>query len=370
LLLVRRPQAIPLIAGFAVGTLYGVVDGAFLTRPYLKLNISSVVPLALLTVVVIVGTLAVVLAVRRGFRFPRPRWLLAAAAALPPLVLAGAAARAIIAPHITRHDYSHHALQWIIWWVGVPIVLAATASAALLAYRVLRGQQPEWALPLAVFGWTIVVFLSYPAITPDMPWASRRLVPAVLPGCILLAAWGLSWLTRQLNEHDYAGPPARLFAVCCGVGLVAVPAWISFQPHLGDGRLQLRGIAEANTYRGEAAAVDEICAAIPSGSTVVVIDGPIADRLLEDIRGDCGVPTARLRDVTVPRVEQVINGIDGTGRRAVLLGSTKNEFNEYPNGTVKQVMKLNTRLDAADLNGVPTSTQSYSVVVWMWERNR
>jgi hypothetical protein len=371
LLLVRRPQAIPLFVGFAAGALYGVVDGAFLTRPYLKLNISSVEPLALLTVVVIVGTLVVVLAVRRGFRFPRPRWLPAAAAALPPLVLAGAAARAIIAPpHITQHDYSHHALQWIIWWVGVPIVLAATASAALLTYRVLRGRQPEWALPLAVFGWTIVVFLIYPAITPDMPWAGRRLVPAVLPGCILLAAWGMSWLTSQLKEHDYAGPPARLFAVCCGVGLVAVPAWISFQPHLGDGRLQLRGIAEANTYRGEVAAVDEICAAIPSGSTVVVIDGPIADRLLEDIRGDCGVPAARLRDVTVPRVKQVVKGIDGTGRRAVLLGSTKNEFNEYPDGTVKQVLKLNTRLDATDLNGVPTSTQSYSVVVWMWEQNR
>jgi hypothetical protein len=371
LLLARRPQAIPLFGGFAVGTLYGVVDGAFLTRPYLKLNISSVKPLALLTVVVIVGTLVVVLAVRRGLRFPRPRWLPAVAAALSPLVLAGAAVRAILAaPAITQHDYSHHALEWIIWWVGVPIVLVATASAALLAYRVLRGRQPEWALPLAVFGWTIVVFLVYPAITPDMPWASRRLVPAVLPGFILLAAWGTSWLTRQLKEHDHAGPPARLFAVCCGVGLVAVPAWISFQPHLGDGRVQLRGIAEANTYRGEVAAVDQLCAAIPADATVVVIDGPIADRLLEDIRGDCGVPTARLRDVTVPRVKQVIKGIDGTGRRAVLLDSNKNEFNEYPNGTVKQVMKLNTRLDGYDLNGVPTSTRSYSVVVWMWERSR
>jgi hypothetical protein len=371
LLLVRRPQAIPLFAGFAVGSLYGVIDGVFLTRPYLALNKSSVEPLALLTVVVIVATLAVVLAVRRGFRVPRPRWLPAAAAALPPLVLAGAAARVMMAPPaITAHDYSRHALEWIIWWAGPPIVLAATAAAALLAYRVLRGRQPEWALPLTIFGWTIVVFLIHPAITPDMPWASRRLVPAVLPGCILLAAWGASWLTRQLKEHNYAGRPAGLFAACCGVALVAVPAWISFQPHLGHGGLQLRGLAEVNTYRGEVAAVDEMCAAIPSGSTVVVIDGPIANRMLGDIRVDCDVPAARLRDVTVSRVKQVIKGIDGTGRRAVLLGSRKDEFNEYPDGTVKQVMKLNTHFDATDLNGVPTTTWSYSFVVWMWERNR
>jgi hypothetical protein len=113
-----------------------------------------------------------------------------------------------------------------------------------------------------------------------------------------------------------------------------------------------------------------MCAAIPSGSTVVVIDGPIAGRLLENVRGDCGVPAARLLDVTVPRVKQVIKGIDGTGRRAVLLGATKNEFNPYPDGTVKQVMNLNTHLDAYDLKGIRTSNRSYSVVVWMWEQSR
>jgi hypothetical protein len=245
--------------------------------------------------------------------------------------------------------------------------LAATAGAALLAYRVLRDRQSEWALPLAIFGWTIVVFLIRPAITPDMPWASRRLVPAVLPGCILIAAWAASWLTRRLKDRGQARLWARLFAVCCGVALVAVPAWISFQPHLGSAGISLRGLAESNTYRGEVTAVNQMCAAIPADATVVFIDGPIADRLLENVRGDCGVPAARLRDVTVSRVKQVVNGIDGTGRRAVLLGSTKTEFNPYPDGMVKQVMNLRTRFDAYDLEGVPTSTRSYSFVVWMWE---
>jgi hypothetical protein len=194
------------------------------------------------------------------------------------------------------------------------------------------------------------------ATAPDRTAGRAMTIPRDLPGLLLARLTVL--------------PPARLFAACCGVALVAVPASISFQPHLGHGRLQLRGIAEANTYHGEVAAVDQLCDAIPSGSTVVVIDGPIADRLLENIRGDRGVPAAGLRDVTVPRVKQVISGIEGTGRRAVLLGSTKSEFNAYPDGTVKRVMKLNTHLDAYDLNGVPTSTRSYSVVVWMWERNR
>jgi hypothetical protein len=366
----RRPQAIPLIGGFAAGTLYGVVDGAFLTRPYLKLNISSVAPLALATVVVVLATLVAVMAVKRGLRFPRPRWLPAAAAALPPVVLAGAVVRVMIAaPHITADDYAWHSLEWISWWMGKPIIAAATVGAALLAYRVLSDRQPEWMLPLMIFGWTIAVFLLRPAITPDMPWASRRLVPAVLPGCILLAAWAVSWATQQLRERGFAGWRSMLFAACCGILLIAFPARVAFKPHLGSGGLQLRGLAVQNTYRGELAAVEQLCAAIPADATVVVIDTHVAYRLLENVRGQCGVPAARLRGVTASRVRQVISGIEGTGRRAILLGATKQEFYGYPDGTVKQVMNYHGQIDGYDLNGVPASTMSYSVVVWMWERS-
>jgi hypothetical protein len=371
LLLARRPQAIPLLAGFAAGTLYGVVDGVFLTLPYLQHNISSVAPLAALTVVVALATLVAVMGIRSGIRVGRPRWLPAAAAALPVLVLAAAAVRVVLAPpSINTHDYAGHSLEWIVWWAGAPIVVAATIGAALLAYRVLNDRQPEWVAPLLIFGWAIVVFLARPAITPDMPWASRRLVPAVLPGCILLAAWAASWVTRRLRERGFAGPPAALFAACSAIALIAPPAWIAFKPHLGPAGISLRGLAVKYTYHGEVAAVDELCAAIPAGATVVVIDDFIADRMLENIRGDCGVPAARLRDATLPRVRQVISGIEGTGRRAVLLGSKQQEFKGYPAGTVRQAMNLHSQFDAYWMQGVPDSTKPYTIGVWMWEQNR
>jgi hypothetical protein len=371
LLVARRPQAIPLLAGFAVGTVYGVVDGAFITLPYLKTNITSVRPLIALTVVIALATLVAVMGLRNGIRVARPRWLPAAAAALPPLVLAGAVGRLIIAPpYINKQDYAAHSLEWIVWWIGAPIVVAATIGASLLAFRVLRNRQPEWVLPLMIFGWAIVVFLARPAINPDMPWASRRLVPAVLPGCILLAAWAASWVTQQLKERGFAGPPAKLFAACCGIVLVAPPAWIAFQPHLGSAGMSLRGLAVQPTYHGELAALDKLCAAIPADATVLVIDGWTADRLLENIRGDCGVPAAGLADVTVSRVEQVISGIEATGRRAVVIGNSQKELSPYPDGTMTQVMALHTQFDAYDFNSVPKSTRNYWIFMWMWEQNR
>ena len=72
LLLARRPQAVPLIAGFAVGTAYGVIDGAFVTFPYLQHNMSSVAPLIMLTLVLILVTLVVVMGLRSGISVPRP----------------------------------------------------------------------------------------------------------------------------------------------------------------------------------------------------------------------------------------------------------------------------------------------------------
>jgi hypothetical protein len=134
-----------------------------------------VAPLALATVVVVLATLVAVMAVKRGLRFPRPRWLPAAAAALPPVVLAGAVVRVMIAaPHITADDYAWHSLEWISWWMGKPIIAAATVGAALLAYRVLSDRQPEWMLPLMIFGWTIAVFLLRPAITPPAVPVARH----------------------------------------------------------------------------------------------------------------------------------------------------------------------------------------------------
>lgn len=371
LLVARRPQGLPAAVGLAIGTGYGVVDGVFLTRPYLRLNISSVVPLVLLTLVVIVLTLVAMVLSQRGWKVPRPRWLPVAGAAAPLVLLAGAVVRVIIAPpRITDHEYSRHALEWIIWYLGAPIVVVAAIGAAALTHRVLRGKSPEWVLPLMVFGWAIAVFLARPAITPDQPWASRRMVPAVLPGCILLATWACSLAARWLRDHGFAGPPAKMFAACCGIALIAPPAWIAFEPHLASGGLKLRGLAVQDTYHGELAAMEKLCAAIPSDSSVVVIDNDTADRMLEDIRGMCGVPTARLRYVTVARVKEVIKDIESTGRRAVLLGRYPWDFNAYPDGTVKEVMNLHTQLDSYDLNGVPKSTWSYSMVVWMWEQNR
>ena len=188
-------------------------------------------------------------------------------------------------------------LHWVFWYIGVPAVLLGTLGAALLARRCLRGQAPGWTLPLMVFAWIIVTVLARPAIIPNQPWASRRLVPGVLPGLILLAVWAVAWLAGWLRQRGYDRVIQAGLVTVCSVALVLPAAVTSFGLGVATGgplgiRPVAHGLAFKRTYAGEIAAVDRMCAAIPRGSSVVIIDGQTASWFTQVVRGMCGDPTA------------------------------------------------------------------------------
>ena len=398
LLVGRSRQAVPLIGGLVVGGLYGSVDGLVLSRPYLASIKSSLVPLALITGVVIIATLAG-MAWRwdKGLPKIRGKWLPNAAAALAVLVVIGFTLRpyfqtvrgnsgkffdSIIAgyqradhlavqPHRLYYELSMH---WVFWYIGVPAVAFGTLGAALLARRCLRGQAPTWVLPLMIFAWAIVTTLYSPSITPDNPWASRRLVPTVLPGFILLAVWGADWLLDRVRRMDI---PRSLYLslAACGVVLLVLPATITtFGLRARSGgpvgiRIAAVGLAFKTTYGGEIPAVNALCAAIPRDASVVFIDsggGGEASRLDEVVRGMCGVPVAEIDRAHVASTEQVVRGIERAGRRPVLLAGTRKPLVQF-GAPIRQVMRLRSTQDMNALTAPPLHTIPFKVNVYMSE---
>ena len=292
LLLSRRRQAVPLLGGLLAGALCGAVDGLVLSRPYLVHLKSSLVPLVLVAAVVVIATaLAVAVLWRRGLPQVRGNWLPSAAAMVPVVVVILFTARAYlhrvsnqpIQGTATSQQVASWALQyydislrWVFWYIGVPAVLLATLGAALLARRCLRGQAPSWTLPLMVFAWIIVTVLYRPAIYPDQPWASRRLVPAVLPGLILLAVWGSNWLVSWARQRGHHRVTCGALASFCAALLLVPPAVTAFGLGIRYGgplgiRPVAHGLAVKRTYAGEIGAVNRLCAAIPPDSSVVII---------------------------------------------------------------------------------------------------
>jgi hypothetical protein len=236
----RRPQMLPLAAGLCVGGAYGLADGIILTRPYLLMISGSLMPLVVIAIVVAGLTVIAALILRdrppatdgeatawpagRWSTGPGGTWLPRAAAGLPVVIVAALVLRpyvqtvhgtstpgaraTIIGYQLLDHLpvqptrlYYEISIHWVFWYLGVPAVVLATVGAAVLARRSVLGRAPEWVLPLLVFGWIIVTTLLRPAITPDQPWASRRLVPGVLPGFILLSVWAIAWLAGVIRRR-------------------------------------------------------------------------------------------------------------------------------------------------------------------------
>ena len=391
LLIRRRPQAVPLVCGLGLGALAGVADGVLLSWPYLVHNRGSVLPLAVLAGLVIILTACAVPLLRR-YPLPVPdwsgrsgRWLLGVAAALPFAVLAALAVRPYvhrvpIVPgrrlkhrEIRYHHYLQFSLHWVFWYLGVAALLLAALGAAVLARRCLRGDMPAWVLPLITFSWIIVTVLYRPAIVPHQPWASRRLVPGVLPGLILLAVWGTAWLIGWARRQDY-GPVATAAVPLLAAALVLPAAMTTFGLGIRDGgplgiRPAAHGWAVKATQAGEISAVHRMCAALPGNASVIMVDSKVRDRFSEVVRGMCGYPAAALPHPTQARVRQVARRIAAAGRQPVLLATTRARLAPYGTG-IQPIMLLHTTQETSSLMHPPEGVHPLDLHVWMLEVGR
>jgi hypothetical protein len=413
MLAARRRQAVPFGIGLVIGVGYGLADGYLLSRPYLDLEAPSLRPLGLITVAVLLLTLAGVAVTRSRAALARlrgrlaarwVRWLPEVAAALTVLIFVGFAVRPLVQtvagetdptsiayvaelqklahlPIDGRRQYYEDSLYWVTWYIGVPAVLLGAFGLAVLARRCLRAfltwADPDaearvWALPLMIAIWVIVTVLWRPAVSPDQPWASRRLVPFVLPGLILGAIWASAWLKDRAGRLGRGRVTSAAVASCCVASLL-LPAALTnldigfIRNASGSGRhLGAHGMAFTRIGAGELTAVKGLCAAIGPDASVAVLDSLTADRFAQAVRGMCGTPAAVLEHPTPATVGAVVTGIERAGRRPVLLAQTEAELVPY-GGTPTEVVNLLTTQEAHNLTSPPTRTWLIHYTVWMSE---
>jgi hypothetical protein len=431
---VRRPQAGPLGLGLFLGVACGLYAGLVLARPYLS-SMSSQLHLfglcaagfGVLTALAAPLTFPGVRArVRRVF-VARPRVVglqgetsslpsLGAVAqwavfAVPILALVGFAIRPYLQttrgqtdpftiryvaslqrlallPVDGRRQYYESSLDWLLWYLGIPAVLLAVAGAAVLGRRLVRAALSWresliaarlWALPFLMIGWSVVTLLWDPAVLPDQPWASHRLVPVVLPGLILLAMWASSRLKARAATLGASGVTSVVVGLCCVLAMAIPPFVTSMNPGLAArssvgpyssglskfvSRIRFSGAGASATYGGSVAAVSRLCSAIGADASVIFVDTATANSFGQVVRGMCGQPAASVAGASDVTIEQVVTSVERTGRHPVLLGRSRAGLALF--GVVPQkVLSLRTTGDAHVLTGPPASAWPVSYTVWM-----
>jgi hypothetical protein len=380
LVLTRQRQVLPLVTGTIIGLLYGTVDGLVLTRPYLDTNMSSVAPMVGLFAVFTVATAAAVFWLRRHpralpLRHPR---VIQAATILPFVVLAAFAVRPYVERNWRALQYAPLSLHWVYWYTGAPIIAFATIAAAILSRRCIQGQARVWVLPLMLLCWTIVEFLLRPAIVPHQPWASRRLVPGVLPGLILLSVWLAAWLARKSRVVRMVNVPRYLehfprtaLVGCCALAIFLPPAidnlGLAVKDTASGTGLVADGLAFKRTYAGEIAMVDTICAAIPPHSSVLILNPDMMSEFGETIRGMCGVPVAGATVLTAANLAADVRDIEHTGRHPFVLAFNAGKLAPLGRGRVKKILKSYTTIDEHLVFGTPTNPVRQLFAVYSWE---
>ena len=437
----RMPQAATFAAGLLAGIGYGVAAGSRLARPYL-----STLRVPLHDIGLAAAGFGIATALIAPLAFPATRGLarravswrmpvmglsgathrvpvlsviLQGLAMLTPVALltwfavrpTAAVARGATDPFVIRfvaalqrlerlpvdghRQYYEQSLNWVVWYLGLPCLLLACIGFALLGRRCVRallswrGSAPAaraWGMPLLVIGWSVAAVLWVPATLPDQPWASRRLVPVVLPGLICLAVWVCSRVRLRAAELGAGRIVGSIVSLCCVLALGLPAAVTTFDPGYtsnsaggagsgavpgapagassGTKRMAARGMAFRPTYRGELKAVAGLCTAIGPNASVIIVDRTTAASFTQVVRGMCGSPAARMDGAPAGSVEQVINAIERVGRRPVLLGATPGAVTLV--GAVPQrALHLSTKGDAHALTGPPAAPWALTYTVWL-----
>jgi hypothetical protein len=265
----------------------------------------------------------------------------------------------------------------VIWYIGAPGVLLGAFGLAVLARRGVRAlltwtdrdaAARVWALPLMMAIWVIVTVLWRPAVTPDQPWASRRLVPFVLPGLILGAIWASNWLKDRAARVGRTRATSAAVASCCVASLVIPTVLTTLDIGVTRGpnpALTAEGMAFRQIGAGELTAVKRLCAAIGPDASAVILDASTADQFAQAVRGVCGTPTAVLNAGGTPlAVNTVVSAIVRTGRRPVLLAEQRSELAPF-SGVPRQVVNLLTTQEPHNLTSPPVRTWLIQYSVWL-----
>jgi hypothetical protein len=418
----RRSQAGPYTLGLLIGIAYGLAAGYVLARPYMETLAGPLRETGLVAAGLAVVTACAVLIVRSGRvrgalrRFgdqPTVRWLtklrgrswlpeaagVAVVAALIGLAIRpyveivrghpGAGAQAFVAALQQAQGlqadpgrlYAEDSLYWVIWYIGLPALLLAGVGLALLTRRSVRallswrdpsGAARNWALPLLTIVWGAAIVLWRPETAPDQPWASRRLVPLVLPGLVLAAIWASAWLAGRARSRG-AGMAAWSFVSACCVVALLVPTLVTTTgfglTHRGPtGSLHAvaNGLATRKTNAGESRVTGRLCGTIGRGTAVVIIGEQLADQLAAPVRTVCDRPVAWVASgrAAAAQLPAVISGIEKAGRRPVLLASSRAALGQYA-ATGSLVISLRTTQDPHELTQPPMGPGPLDLRIWL-----
>jgi hypothetical protein len=175
---------------------------------------------------------------------------------------------------VEPRSYAEFSASWIVWYIGVPIAILGTVGLALMASK-LRDKKASliyWLVLLVIL--VNGIYMLVPSVTPDQVWASRRLLPVILPGLIVCCLW-------LVDQYDYLIDKLKFkfrFFIIIAASLVLSPL------------MTTRPFLKTREY-ARLPAINDICEALPKNA-VVLWAAQAQYELVQPTQEFCSKPSA------------------------------------------------------------------------------
>lgn len=181
-------------------------------------------------------------------------------------------------------NYKEGAVYWVVWYIGPLAMILGIGGLIVMTYRLSKGDKDlVYVLIVSLVIGTSLIYFLKPQIASDQIWASRRMLPVIMPGFIIAAVFLLQelydnklLLPKRLNLNQQSVISALT------VSTIALPLFITF-PFIDTAPFsQLTGV------RGT-------CSTIPANSTIIWsgiarLEAPMSTRAF------CKVPSVALAE--------------------------------------------------------------------------
>lgn len=231
-----------------------------------------------------------------------------------------------------KRSYAEQTTNWVAWYIGPVMAILGVIGLALAAAKATLRKDLLLVAALGVIVMTSVVFLIRPSITPDHIWASRRLVPVILPGLAIFGAYAAHRISREYFDNKRFGV---LFTILLSAIILLGPL-LTTRPF----------IRVRDTVR--LAPIKAVCEATPKGSAILWV-GVARLEAVQPTRAFCDIPAMGYRDDGkdingAPEVSTLAQVAINAGKRGVtpLVAVYGSQIDHLPNTSKEDLTEVNT----------------------------
>ncbi len=204
---------------------------------------------------------------------------------------------------VIARNFAEQSVNWLWWYFGPVTVMLGILGLIKALQDHIQKRQLDMLPFILGFCATALIYLYQPNITGDHPWATRRLLPIVMPGMVFLAFYFTQHFIARKKVSVFGNFYRTDILASILVTLCVVSPLVISYPFL-----------VRRLYVPEYQQVQSVCNAVPKDTAVIWL-GSAQNFATQPTRSICGIDSVGLRDTDDLTLQVIQTKADQQGKK-------------------------------------------------------